>query len=70
MIKAWAVVFPDNRIIADSGFKDEDHAWTVALGWPDAEEIERAKKNGHRAMRLTIDINTGHAHRIPGTKGE
>lgn len=56
-IEAWAILFPDNHILVDSNFVTEEMAWRVALGWPDNYEIERAKKNGHRAMRLKIDVN-------------
>jgi hypothetical protein len=57
MIKAWGIVFPDNFIMVDSNFTTEARAWRIALGWPSEEEIERAKRNGHRAVLLTIDVN-------------
>lgn len=56
-IETWAIVFPNNRVVADCDFMDEAHAWTVALGWPSDEEIEDAKRKGYRAMLLTIDLD-------------
>jgi hypothetical protein len=50
----WAVVWPDGRILADSTFKDEAHAWQIALGWPDDVEIEIAKRQGCRALLVTL----------------
>lgn len=50
----WAIVWPDGRILADSTFKDEDHAWQIALGWPDDVEIEMAKRQGYAALQVTV----------------
>lgn len=55
--KVWAIVWPDGKkILADSNFKDADHAWDIALGWPSAEEIARAKKAGYKARQLEFRI--------------
>ena len=52
---AWAVVHPNGTyLLADTNFRNEDHAWKIFLGWPDDEEIERAKKSGYRAMQVLI----------------
>ncbi|OHB85684.1 MAG: hypothetical protein A2Z38_04095 [Planctomycetes bacterium RBG_19FT_COMBO_48_8] len=50
----WAVIFEDGRVLADSTFRGEDHAWQIALGWPDAEEIEEAKKRGCVCQKVVI----------------
>jgi hypothetical protein len=52
----WAIIFPDGKIVAGSDFKDEAHAWQMVLGWPDEEEIERAKQEGYKAVRVTWQI--------------
>jgi len=52
--QAWAVIWPDGRMLADTSFNDEQHAWQVCLGWPDADEIEAAKRRGARAVRVTV----------------
>jgi hypothetical protein len=54
----WAIVWPDGRVLADSTFKDEAHAWMIALGWPDNQEIELAKSQGYKAVQITIQIVT------------
>lgn len=50
----WAVCWPDGRMLADSTFTDEAHAWQVALGWPSAEEIAYAQAQGVVACRVTV----------------
>lgn len=52
--KLHAVIMTDGRIIAESEFKDENHAWTVALGWPSTNEIEHAKKQGARCVLASL----------------
>jgi hypothetical protein len=52
----WAIIRPDGRVMADSDFKDEAHAWRVALGWPDDKEIAFAKRNGYRAERVEVRV--------------
>ena len=52
--KLHAVIMTDGRIIAESEFKDENHAWTVALGWPHPDEIEHAKQNGARCVLASL----------------
>lgn len=54
--QAWAVIWPDGRVLVDSTFRDEAHAWTVALGWPDAEEIAEAKKKGVKVKKIFVDL--------------
>jgi hypothetical protein len=56
MKKAWAIIWPDGRILADSDFKDEAEAWQVALGWPDDKEISIAKRRGYKAAQVSIGI--------------
>lgn len=60
-MKVWAMIYPDGKILADSTFRDEAHVWRIGLGWPDKEEIEAAKKKGHRAEQVEIHI--------PGVQG-
>jgi hypothetical protein len=52
--ESWAIFYPSGEVIADTTFKDENHAWQIALGWPNAEEIEQAKRNGFRAARVHL----------------
>lgn len=51
---AWAMIFPNGAILADSAFKNTADAWKVGLGWPSEEEIERAKKSGHQVKWVKI----------------
>lgn len=64
--EAWAFVVPeakpgesykagDKQVLADSTFRDADHAWEIGLGWPSREEIEEAKKRGCRVVRVRIE---------------
>lgn len=54
----WAIIWPTGRILADSTFSSEGHAWQVALGWPDNQEIELAKSLGYKAVQITVEIVT------------
>lgn len=49
----WAVERPGLALYVQAG-GDEATAWQVALGWPDDNEIESAKANGARAIRVVI----------------
>lgn len=53
-VTAWAVEDPEGRVLADSTFRDEAHAWQVALGWPSEQEIAHAKRRGYRAYLAEI----------------
>lgn len=53
----WAYIEPDGRILADTHFKDEADTWKIALGWPDDEEIEEAKRRGCRVELVGIAID-------------
>lgn len=53
-VEVWAYISPDGRILADTTFKDENHVWQVALGWPTAEEIEKFKEQGCRVEKIKI----------------
>lgn len=55
-MKVWAVIWPDGSVLADSTFRNEAHAWRVALGWPDEKEIEIAKSKGYKARRVKIVV--------------
>jgi hypothetical protein len=50
----WAVIFPDGEICTGSDMKNEADAWEIALGWPDAQEIEDAKKSGVYAAKARL----------------
>lgn len=50
----WAVVFTDGRIVTGSDLITEYHAWWIALGWPDSDEIEKAKKAGIVAVKVRL----------------
>ena len=50
----WSVISPTGEIKVDSHSQSEDDAWRIALGWPDAEEIERAKKEGWIAKTVLV----------------
>lgn len=52
--RVWAAINPSGEILADSTFKDEAHAWSIALGWPGPEEIEQAKKDGWKVKQVSI----------------
>ena len=57
IVEAWAIVWPNGKVLVDTTFDSEAMAWQVALGWPDDEEIAHAKSNGVKAMRVRIDTN-------------
>lgn len=52
--EAWCIVRNDGSLLADSTFATEDHAWKITLGWPSPDEIESAKKEGYRAVKVRI----------------
>jgi hypothetical protein len=52
----WGVVSPSGEINVDSHFKSESDAWRIALGWPDEEDIERAKKEGWIAKKVLVIV--------------
>lgn len=71
---AWAVEDPEGRVLADSTFRDEAHAWQVALGWPSQDEIDHAKKRGYKAYLAEIrkpvaNVKKNVDVRTPGTQG-
>ena len=49
----WAIGYPDRSLYVQFG-GDEADAWKVALGWPDAKKIARAKARGARAFPVEI----------------
>ncbi len=50
---AWFVVSP--RGVDWLGLaRDERHAWTIALGWPDDAEIAHKKAKGWHAAQATV----------------
>jgi len=53
-LECWAYISPTGNVIADSTFESEAVAWRIGLGWPDEEEIQRAKKRGARVVRVKI----------------
>lgn len=56
-MKEWicyAYVSPSGAVMADSQFESHDHAWKVALGWPDAQEISEAKQRGARIIKVRV----------------
>ena len=54
-IEAWAYFDTDGRVLADSTFDSENMAWRVALGWPTRGEVEYAKSQGARVVRVRIE---------------
>jgi hypothetical protein len=54
VVEEWAYVGA-RGILVDS-FRDEAEVWKVALGWPDADDIEAAKDRGDRVVRVRIAI--------------
>jgi hypothetical protein len=50
----WGWKRPDGSIVVDSSIKDEESAWQIALGWPDALEIEQAKRDGWVVQRFAV----------------
>ena len=54
-IVGWAVKHVNGSVTVELGLDvDEGCVWQVALGWPDAEEIEWNKKRGARAFRCHL----------------
>lgn len=49
--EALCLIYSDGKLLLDSNFRDEAHAWTVGLGWPTQEEIECQKQEGARVVR-------------------
>lgn len=71
---AWAVEDPAGQVLADSTFRDEAHAWQVALGWPSEEEISDAKRRGYKAYLAEIrkpvaEVDKNVSRRTPGGQG-
>lgn len=54
-MKVWCYFGADGRVCADSGFKDEDEAWRVMLGWPTRGEVRRAQRRGDRVEEIEIN---------------
>lgn len=52
MTLPWVVVAPDG-VVYIGLHDDEDSAWRVALGWPDAAEIAEKKRAGWYAAQAT-----------------
>lgn len=62
-MQPWVVVKPEG--LAYIGLhEDEASAWTVYLGWPDAEDIAAAKAKGWYAAPATA------TWRAPGNEAE
>jgi hypothetical protein len=53
-LRAWAIIDPEGHIHVDSTLETEERAWEVALGWPSQEEIEGRKKEGWKAVIVTV----------------
>jgi hypothetical protein len=47
----WAIIGPGGMCHIGH-HRDEDHAWTVAFGWPNKEDVDWMKNNGWRAIRV------------------
>lgn len=47
-----AIILADGQIVTGTDLRDEAHAWKIALGWPDAAEIEWAKRAGARYVQI------------------
>ena len=50
----YAYISANGLVLADTDFDSPDRAWQVGLGWPDAAEIEAAKRRGARVVRVRI----------------
>jgi hypothetical protein len=55
-IEAWAFIDADGKALADSTFETAETAWRVGLGWPTRGEVEHAKAQGCRVVRVQIRI--------------
>jgi hypothetical protein len=49
----WVVVAP-NGVHWLGHAQDEAHAWSTALGWPDASEVAEHKQRGWYAAEATV----------------
>lgn len=49
----WVIVSPDGVHWLGHA-NDEYHAWTIALGWPDAAEIRDHQARGWYAAQATV----------------
>lgn len=54
MKQPWVVVSPQGLVHVELDCDSEDRAWTVALGWPDAEEVQAKKDAGWFACPGTV----------------
>lgn len=54
-VEAWAYIDADKRILIDTTVDDPDVMWRIALGWPTRGEVEYAKANGCRVVRVRIE---------------
>lgn len=49
----WVIVTPAGVYWLGHA-KDEAHAWSIALGWPDKDEIDAWKAKGCYAAQATV----------------
>jgi len=57
--EAWAVIWPNGRIVAESTFTDADHALRTVLGWPTRGEVKDFLTTGGRVVRVKIEVMEG-----------
>jgi hypothetical protein len=53
-LQAWAIIDPEGQVHIDSSLETEERNWEVALGWPPQEEIDGRKKEGWKAVKVTV----------------
>lgn len=56
--EAWGWKRPDGSFVVDSSLMSEAWAWQIALGWPDAMEIEAAKLSGWVVAKFSVNEET------------
>ena len=51
---AWCVVDPYGKVEISSDWKTESDAWRIRLGWPTRGEVQAAKADGWKCIRVSI----------------
>lgn len=54
-MSAWGWKRPDGSFVVDSSLENESHAWQIALGWPDEDEIIAAKREGWIVGKFLVE---------------
>lgn len=54
--KAWALVYPEGYVAADTRYDNEEEVWAMTFGRLTHHEINAAKGIGYRAVQIDMYI--------------